>query len=61
MSCDHKDIVHVDLLTICPDCGEVVTFEGRQLRDDELGILIDPVWKELRRQWEERQSQKSAT
>ena len=56
--------VHTDpkaLLSLCVHCGEVVTYECRLLRDDELGVLTLPEFKELRRQWEERQSQKSAT
>jgi len=64
-SCDHKPSKPSDLLSLCAHCGELVTYQGQQLREFELGVLVErgvlvgPEWKELRRQWEHHQ--KSAT
>ena len=65
MKCVHEPSLPSDLISLCTHCGELVTYQGRQLRAFELGVLVErgvlvgPEWKGLRRQWE--QSQKSAT
>ena len=59
MTCNHEPSEPKALLSLCTHCGEIITYDGRQLRDDELKILISPEWGALRREWERRQ--KSAT
>jgi hypothetical protein len=56
MTCNHVHSDPTSLLSLCARCGEVVTYENRQLRDDELIILLNPEWAELRRKWEDRQT-----